>query len=64
MKNPIKRSYNVRIYEHEDGTFSLGWVSAFRPNRKTPKNPKGEGGTWVNASAKRLGKRLNIPVSP
>jgi len=51
------KSYNVRIYDNEDGTLSLGFVLGFKPNRSTTENPKGEGGQWVDRSPKTI-KRL------
>jgi len=43
--------YNVRIIDNHDGSFSIGFVSRFKPNG-------GGGGEWVEGNRPKLIKLL------
>lgn len=47
-------SYNVRIYDNGNGTFSLGFVDRF----KTVGQPKNTCGTWVKGSKNKMVRLL------
>lgn len=53
------KSYNVRVVVLDNGNCRLDWVHGFIPNKRTPKNPKGEGGSWGERSVKRMAATLN-----
>lgn len=44
-------TYNVRLIDNHDGSFSIGFISRFKLN-------KGGGGEWVDGNLRKLKKLL------
>jgi hypothetical protein len=59
-KSAVVNSYNVRLYEHKDGSYTLGWASKYV---KLKKNKDRVAGTWRGTSRVKLSKILGIKRS-
>lgn len=52
-KKKKRTSYNIRLIDNGDGTYSLGFIHRFRNNKNI------QGGEWVDGSQNKV-KRLLV----